>query len=554
GYLNSFLIEPVVRQARRFSRPNTDDNTQPSSDHGTEALARGEGLLLDGEWSRDRRPLTAYSGISSTDLTLQSSTQAASAGSEQLDATLRARRDNHRRTNVAGQRIVSQEEDVVLGSRPSPRPSIGPTSNNPEYHSSRSLGSTTSSISSSIQLILDASSIGPQDSSQANQQNAGGGGGDGPRLPVGDQMLPEDDGMGSMRQRIFAVQRAEASSTEKAKLVHQLMNEQYSTSQASLHAPQPSQARSPSSPASHGRPITPSSLHSVDQSACCTSPPTSTSSLADARNPFNVFPEDLKPTFYQKLLPSGLLPESDTRLSDRRWARCEEEMKSFGRSIVNMEIQFRHLERSIESQPMPREFQDTKAWIYCNDCNAKSSVKYHWLGLKCGVCDSYNTAQLQMERAPNSVGNAIEPVPSPSDSLHSPGRGSEIAAQYQRLASSAPPSTMRRSEHNVSRRTAHSQEPQTTNHRLSTSISDLGSGCEDSIDTGSNEEYSEVDFWGLESPSSRDRTALPDGAMNDDSEDIDDGQDDTDDEMSDGDLDDLLDDEDDDQMEIFGHR
>lgn len=55
------------------------------------------------------------------------------------------------------------------------------------------------------------------------------------------------------------------------------------------------------------------------------------------------------------------------------------------RSVVNMEIQFRNLERAIEAQPMPPQFQDTKALIYCNDCSAKSSVKYHWLGLKCAV-------------------------------------------------------------------------------------------------------------------------------------------------------------------------
>lgn len=50
-----------------------------------------------------------------------------------------------------------------------------------------------------------------------------------------------------------------------------------------------------------------------------------------------------------------------------------------------MEMQFRHLERAIEAQPMPVEFQDTKAWVYCNDCSAKTVVKYHWLGLKCAV-------------------------------------------------------------------------------------------------------------------------------------------------------------------------
>lgn len=66
------------------------------------------------------------------------------------------------------------------------------------------------------------------------------------------------------------------------------------------------------------------------------------------------------------------------------------------KSLANMELQFRNLDIAIETQPMPPEFQDTRALVLCNDCSAKSSVKYHWLGLKCGVCSSYNTAQLQI--------------------------------------------------------------------------------------------------------------------------------------------------------------
>ena len=66
------------------------------------------------------------------------------------------------------------------------------------------------------------------------------------------------------------------------------------------------------------------------------------------------------------------------------------------KSAVNMETQFRALDRAIESQPMPPQFQDTQAMVLCNDCHAKSAVRYHWLGLKCAICDSYNTAQLSI--------------------------------------------------------------------------------------------------------------------------------------------------------------
>ncbi|KAJ5489598.1 hypothetical protein N7539_004488 [Penicillium diatomitis] len=66
------------------------------------------------------------------------------------------------------------------------------------------------------------------------------------------------------------------------------------------------------------------------------------------------------------------------------------------KTITNMESTFRNLDRTIESQPMPAEFTDTKALVYCNDCGAKSVVKYHWLGLKCDLCESYNTAQIRV--------------------------------------------------------------------------------------------------------------------------------------------------------------
>lgn len=55
------------------------------------------------------------------------------------------------------------------------------------------------------------------------------------------------------------------------------------------------------------------------------------------------------------------------------------------KTIANMESTFRNLDRTIQSQPMPIEFKDTNALIYCNDCGAKSVVRYHWLGLKCDL-------------------------------------------------------------------------------------------------------------------------------------------------------------------------
>jgi hypothetical protein len=66
------------------------------------------------------------------------------------------------------------------------------------------------------------------------------------------------------------------------------------------------------------------------------------------------------------------------------------------KSVVNMETQFRNLDMAIQTQPMPEKFQDTRALVLCNDCSARTTVSYHWLGLKCAVCHSYNTSQLQI--------------------------------------------------------------------------------------------------------------------------------------------------------------
>ncbi|KAF1940773.1 hypothetical protein EJ02DRAFT_405804 [Clathrospora elynae] len=79
------------------------------------------------------------------------------------------------------------------------------------------------------------------------------------------------------------------------------------------------------------------------------------------------------------------------------------------KSAVCMDLQWRKLTQAIESQPMPEQFSNTRAIVQCNDCSAKSSVKYHWLGNQCGTCDSYNTNELRILNGPESeeAANAI---------------------------------------------------------------------------------------------------------------------------------------------------
>lgn len=102
------------------------------------------------------------------------------------------------------------------------------------------------------------------------------------------------------------------------------------------------------------------------------------------------------------------------------------------KSAVNMELQWRKLDDEIALQPMPEEdgeLEDLlphlegvtdneieeaaesatplrrprRAWISCNDCNARCWSPFHWLGLKCHYCGGYNTNQM-----PPMVGRETE--------------------------------------------------------------------------------------------------------------------------------------------------
>ena len=93
------------------------------------------------------------------------------------------------------------------------------------------------------------------------------------------------------------------------------------------------------------------------------------------------------------------------------------------KSAVNMELLWHELDQQSKSQLMPPKFARTSAVISCNDCSARSMVKYHWVGHKCAICGSYNTNDLQilencsMEEEDKS---SNRPAASPDSNAHSP--------------------------------------------------------------------------------------------------------------------------------------
>uniref|UniRef100_A0A8C0F9S5 Ring finger and CHY zinc finger domain containing 1 n=1 Tax=Bubo bubo TaxID=30461 RepID=A0A8C0F9S5_BUBBB len=62
-------------------------------------------------------------------------------------------------------------------------------------------------------------------------------------------------------------------------------------------------------------------------------------------------------------------------------------------SALDMTRYWRQLDDEVAQTPMPTEYQNMMVEILCNDCNARSTVQFHLLGMKCKNCESYNTAQ-----------------------------------------------------------------------------------------------------------------------------------------------------------------
>ncbi|CAG8462268.1 5327_t:CDS:1 [Acaulospora colombiana] len=87
------------------------------------------------------------------------------------------------------------------------------------------------------------------------------------------------------------------------------------------------------------------------------------------------------------------------------------------KSIGNMEIYFRRIDAIVAEQKMPSEYDHCLAFILCNDCEKRSTVKYHFLYHKCPICKGYNTKLLETKYE----------TPEEEEVLSEPGEGSNTS-------------------------------------------------------------------------------------------------------------------------------
>lgn len=292
-----FIINPVLRQARRFSRsgqpgeavnPTTNTNQStlsPQSDHDA-AVEDISGRLEDlgGSVTPASGSVQTISGAVFTSSPIEED-----GG---LDAELEAL--GH---------VRSPSAPATLDSGSLPRRMVSLTSQSNEVDEDMTdnpsfgipgrfrASSTTSSIFNiNTNGTIDARmspAEGP--SRRTTQERSQHGSGSRKR----NTSLPADDGMGYLRQQILAIQSTNAPAEEKARLMHGLLTRGYSQTQESFVAKNATGPISSETMVSQERPTTPGSLTSFIWQM-------NGSPEAPSRNTqhtFHLSPSDLKPTF-----------------------------------------------------------------------------------------------------------------------------------------------------------------------------------------------------------------------------------------------------------------
>ncbi|KAI9039524.1 zf-CHY-domain-containing protein [Aspergillus affinis] len=445
GLISSLLIGPVVRQARRLSHPT---HTHPPSDHDQVAPSPNtqDGSFSASNCSRNGNGCGIMSDLEDT---TRSDTQSPEKYSGQdtgpsASPSFDVGNEHHESDYPASQHSRHDSGNTSLTFM-DVRPDPLDRSHSPELE--RVASAPLSSQTPPGQRGPDSGEPGQNLDDRFYLYDSGG-----------QSLLPEDDGMGILREKIHAIRDLHCGSAEKARMIHELMTADYNSSQED-HGNQSSQIPlSPSSPRSPERAGTPASRWSRQSFDQLPSTPdsTTTTPVVPEGIRYNLTEHDLRPTFHPKTDPDALLGDVEDVDSEeleeaclgcphykrnvklqcfscKKWYTCR---------FCHDEVEDHHLDRpktenmlcmftiatlanygittaarvstiamivesavsvkawvktfSTASQPMPAEFKNTRALVYCNDCGVKSVVKYHWLGLRCDMCESYNTAQIKL--------------------------------------------------------------------------------------------------------------------------------------------------------------
>ncbi len=302
--ISSFLIEPVVRQARRFSRPSissTDTPRQSIDDqHSQDGLVTPQDEPSSTAVISSRPEESSHQGIRIE--TPEVSILSALSGEPLVSSPTTEDGGLDAELAISGEArpgIVSSLSRTSIQSSSSQRDLSrhDEETPNPLYGIPERFRSTNTSFSNSMDSLMETQEGSPR---RINGQDSVRSLAGSYSSRMGNGTLPEDDGMGALRKRIVEIREMGISNPEKARLMHDLMTEQHNSSQASLHAPHLHGPRSPASLLSLDHPLTPNSIQSGADTCADPLTPMSLSSAVDPLNPYNIDERALEPTFVPK--------------------------------------------------------------------------------------------------------------------------------------------------------------------------------------------------------------------------------------------------------------
>ena len=361
-YISSIFIDPLVRQARRFSRPSLSRENSPSGFPSSQQYGAGAASASSTEDALDGGARLS-GGRAGSRTVPQSPLQLAvpeDEGVTLVEAQAHTDEDSSVHTIASGERS-SEDSLRSVGNR-------GRTdsdySNNPSYgipERFRMNNEPTPDYNfdgqrSSIPISGEASRTASRNESAQPWPGSYTG-------TVGSGSLPADDGMRLLRNRILDVQNMKVGGEEKARLVHGIMTERYKSSRTDTASPRSFRPRSPASLLSQeGVSCTVSdSAMTVQDNTVAT--PQSTFSTLTTDDPYNLMPEDLQPTYVPKS-PSSNATNS-TRTSSSSIDRLSQ-------GNDNKQLGCQHYKRSVKLQCFT-----CKRWYTCRFCH--DEVENHTL-------------------------------------------------------------------------------------------------------------------------------------------------------------------------------
>lgn len=369
---SSFIIDPVVRQARRLSSaasPAASDNEHRQAlSHANRigAHTTPSALLDDAHEDYDENSSNSHA-------------QSASVGSDIASPAI----DTHSPSSQGPHAVAGEEarddDGTVRHPSSTSRPITAPTAPIAiPSHVAMSASPSNARLQVQPRRLHSESTIDTphvQGLASPAAQNA---------LAMSES-LPADDGMRHLRARIHEIRDMSIGDVDKARMMHSIMTERYNYMRPT----------SPSSFISHDRPFTPTSSRSVFSDVHYSSP-VSAASDVDSENPYNLRPGDTEPTYRPR--PSPLGPEAVVEEED---GDAFEEDAPLGCQHYkrNVKVQCyacrrwytcRHCHDAEEDHNLDRKKTQNmlcmacgtpqKAAEYCNDCGIQAACYY------CDIC------------------------------------------------------------------------------------------------------------------------------------------------------------------------